>query len=311
MKRAASPLIVLILSVGSVLLNAAAQTSNAPQKQDEKTEFSLPKRRAEAYETVARELRKLGYKIDFQDAAVRLRASRVFDPAAELRRSGFVNAKGPVFTDTAEIAFSGDDPTTISITVIRTGVSTSGGTAQLTVSRYANAEEEIRVALVGAEKRLEALASDYKLGPGTAPQTATVPDATVVQLKLKKAVTTTKEQPFAGELRVGPSGRLELVARFVPPRQGHVFWVFEVEFANSGATMIEIEGAGLDTKTVQGERVLFWKFLGTAYIPYSSSSWKLPSKKKESQKFLAEVAEGVQRLEFTCKGASPITVALK
>jgi hypothetical protein len=134
---------------------------------------------------------------------------------------------------------------------------------------------------------------------------------TPVQLRLKKIRTVNSAQPFAGELRVGASGRLEPAAKLVVPQRGHVFWLFEVEFANPGRTRITIAGSKMSAKTAQGEAVRFWLFLGTAFIPYGATSWTLEANKKKTEKFLALVAEDVQDIEFTYEGASPPAISIR
>ena len=126
---------------------------------------------------------------------------------------------------------------------------------------------------------------------------------------MKNGFTRARSRVLSHKLRVGSSGRLELVARNLPPRPGQTYWLIEVEFRNTTAADIELKGAGLDLRTKGGGAVAFSISLGPAFVPYSGASWTLPGKKKQPQTFLAEVDEGVDSLVFTYQGAAPLTIS--
>jgi hypothetical protein len=134
------------------------------------------------------------------------------------------------------------------------------------------------------------------------------PIDTPVQLKLRKVARTKEAQPFAEELGVDASGHLVPLAHSLAPDQGCVFWLLEVEFGNRGDADVEIKGAKMGVKAMDGGRAILWSFLGTAYIPYSTQSFKLRAKKKQTEKFLVEVTEGAQQIDFTYEGLESLLI---
>lgn len=262
-------------------------------------EVLSPQSPSQAHAVAVAELKKMGFTIEAQEEGVRIKATRLKDTGAELRRSGFANAQGAVIHDTAELTFTarGTEGTAVSISVAR--LARNPGSNQLIFATDQVSEKQLRAALTAEPTPASATTP-------AAPQPAAV-DPRAVQFKHKKTTTTRDRQPFTGQLRLDPSGKLEALVHDEPPPAGHVFWICEVEFANPTAAVMKIEETKLQVRTLDGRGLAWRTFLQKAYMS-GKGSWTLSGKQKKTVKFLAEVPEDVRQIVLTYENAAPLTI---
>ena len=293
-------LTLLVASHGAVAQQSGEKVGLvfAPQK-DGTGDVLAPMPPSKAHAVAVAELKKMGFTIEAQEEGVRIKATRQKDMGAELRRSGFPNAQGAVIHDTAELAFTARGAEGTAVTITTTRLARNPGSMQIVFTTDKESEKQLRAVLTSEAKPAAPASS-------TAAKPAAV-DPQAVQLKLKKVTSTRSAQPFTGQLRLDPSGRLEALVHDEPPPAGHVFWICEVEFANPRGTEMKIEDSKLEVRTPDGEWLAWRTFLQKAYMS-AKGSWTLSGKQKKTVKFLTEVPESVQQIFLTYEGGAPLTI---